>query len=78
MHERAWAEWFAIISAGLYLPVEIYEFLRTQCSPGPGVSRQSGDCPVSRLAACGQSPQEGGGGSGLSEAGLPGRERSKS
>ena len=25
-HERAWAEWFAIISAGLYLPVEIYEF----------------------------------------------------
>jgi uncharacterized membrane protein (DUF2068 family) len=27
-HERAWAEWFAIISAGLYLPVEIYEFLQ--------------------------------------------------
>ncbi|HEX4645916.1 MAG TPA: DUF2127 domain-containing protein [Verrucomicrobiae bacterium] len=25
-HERAWAEWFAIISAGMYLPVEIYEF----------------------------------------------------
>ncbi|HEX4644561.1 MAG TPA: DUF2127 domain-containing protein, partial [Verrucomicrobiae bacterium] len=25
-HERAWAEWFAILSAGMYLPVEIYEF----------------------------------------------------
>jgi uncharacterized membrane protein (DUF2068 family) len=24
-HGRAWAEWFAIISGGLYLPVEIYE-----------------------------------------------------
>ena len=24
-HGRAWAEWFAIISGGLYLPVEVYE-----------------------------------------------------
>ncbi len=27
-HGRAWAEWFAIISGGLYLPVEIYEVAR--------------------------------------------------
>jgi uncharacterized membrane protein (DUF2068 family) len=25
---RPWAEWFAILSGGLYLPVEIYELLR--------------------------------------------------
>ena len=24
-HERPWAEWLAIVSAGLYLPVEIFE-----------------------------------------------------
>jgi uncharacterized membrane protein (DUF2068 family) len=24
-HERAWAEWFGVISGALYLPVEIYE-----------------------------------------------------
>jgi uncharacterized membrane protein (DUF2068 family) len=24
-HGRAWAEWFAIVSGGLYLPIEIYE-----------------------------------------------------
>jgi uncharacterized membrane protein (DUF2068 family) len=24
-HGRAWAEWFAIVSGGLYLPVEVYE-----------------------------------------------------
>src|SRR5947207_11079087 len=24
---RAWAEWFAIISGGLYLPVELYELI---------------------------------------------------
>ncbi|HZV34429.1 MAG TPA: DUF2127 domain-containing protein, partial [Verrucomicrobiae bacterium] len=23
-HERAWAEWFAVISACLYLPVELF------------------------------------------------------
>lgn len=23
-HERAWAEWFAVISSGLYLPVELF------------------------------------------------------
>jgi uncharacterized membrane protein (DUF2068 family) len=27
-HERAWAEWFAVISAGIYLPWEIYRFYR--------------------------------------------------
>lgn len=27
-HLRPWAEWFAIISGGLYLPVEIYELFR--------------------------------------------------
>ena len=27
-HLRPWAEWFAILSGGLYLPVEIYELLR--------------------------------------------------
>lgn len=26
-HARAWAEWFAIISGGLYLPVEAYELI---------------------------------------------------
>jgi uncharacterized membrane protein (DUF2068 family) len=25
---RPWAEWFAIVSGGLYLPVEVYELLR--------------------------------------------------
>jgi len=25
---RAWAEWFAIVSGGLYLPVEVYELAR--------------------------------------------------
>jgi len=27
-HLRRWAEWFAILSGGLYLPVEIYELVR--------------------------------------------------
>ena len=27
-HLRRWAEWFAILSGGLYLPVEIYELIR--------------------------------------------------
>jgi uncharacterized membrane protein (DUF2068 family) len=27
-HERAWAEWFAIISGSLYLPLEIHEVMR--------------------------------------------------
>ena len=27
-HMRAWAEWFAIISGSIYLPVEIYELVR--------------------------------------------------
>ncbi len=26
-HERPWAEWFAVISAGLYLPVELYHLI---------------------------------------------------
>ena len=26
-HERPWAEWFAVISAGLYLPVELYHLV---------------------------------------------------
>ena len=25
-HARAWAEWFAVISSGIYLPLEIYRF----------------------------------------------------
>src|SRR5262245_468833 len=24
-HERGWAEWFGVLSGGLYLPVEVYE-----------------------------------------------------
>ena len=24
-HERRWAEWFALVAGGLYIPVEIYE-----------------------------------------------------
>ena len=27
-HERAWAEWFALVSCGVYLPVELYELSR--------------------------------------------------
>jgi uncharacterized membrane protein (DUF2068 family) len=27
-HERAWAEWFAIISGCLYLPIEVFELLK--------------------------------------------------
>jgi len=27
-HDRAWAEWFALVSCGVYLPVEIYELSR--------------------------------------------------
>jgi uncharacterized membrane protein (DUF2068 family) len=27
-YERRWAEWFALVSAGLYIPVEIYELFR--------------------------------------------------
>ncbi len=27
-HERPWAEWFAVISAGVYVPVEIYHLCR--------------------------------------------------
>lgn len=26
-HRRVWAEWFAIISGGLYIPVELYELI---------------------------------------------------
>ena len=25
-HERAWAEWFAVISSGVYLPIEVHHF----------------------------------------------------
>jgi uncharacterized membrane protein (DUF2068 family) len=27
-HERPWAEWFAVVSASVYLPVEIFHFTR--------------------------------------------------
>ncbi len=27
-HNRAWAEWFALISCGVYLPIELYELTR--------------------------------------------------
>ncbi len=27
-HERRWAEWFAVVSGGLYIPFEIYELLQ--------------------------------------------------
>lgn len=27
-HERPWAEWFAVVSASVYLPVEVYHFCR--------------------------------------------------
>jgi len=27
-HERPWAEWFALVSCGVYLPVELYELSR--------------------------------------------------
>ena len=27
-HERVWAEWFALVSGALYVPVEIFELLR--------------------------------------------------
>src|SRR5215813_2704130 len=27
-HRRVWAEWFALLSGGLYLPVELYEFVK--------------------------------------------------
>ena len=26
-HERRWAEWFALVSGGLYIPIEIYELI---------------------------------------------------
>ncbi len=26
-HERPWAEWFAVLSAGIYLPVELYHLI---------------------------------------------------
>jgi uncharacterized membrane protein (DUF2068 family) len=26
-HEKSWAEWFAVISASLYLPIETYKFI---------------------------------------------------
>jgi uncharacterized membrane protein (DUF2068 family) len=26
--DRGWAEWFAVISAGLYVPIEVYELFR--------------------------------------------------
>jgi uncharacterized membrane protein (DUF2068 family) len=26
-HERRWAEWLAVVSSGLYVPVEVYELL---------------------------------------------------
>jgi len=28
--EREWAEWFALLSGSMYLPVEIYELIRRQ------------------------------------------------
>ena len=27
-HERRWAEWFAALSGGVYIPIEIYELAR--------------------------------------------------
>src|ERR1051325_10125084 len=27
-HRRVWAEWFALLAGGLYLPVELYEFVK--------------------------------------------------
>ena len=27
-YERAWAEWFALVAGGIYLPIEIYELCR--------------------------------------------------
>jgi uncharacterized membrane protein (DUF2068 family) len=27
--QRRWAEWLALVSSGIYLPFELYEFLRT-------------------------------------------------
>jgi uncharacterized membrane protein (DUF2068 family) len=27
-HERAWAEWFGVVSGAVYLPVEVYELFR--------------------------------------------------
>lgn len=27
-HERLWAEWFALVASGMYLPIEIYELFR--------------------------------------------------
>src|ERR1700691_2323764 len=27
-HQRRWAEWFALVSGGVYLPIEIYELAR--------------------------------------------------
>ena len=27
-HQRAWAEWFALVSCGVYLPIEFYELSR--------------------------------------------------
>ena len=26
-HERRWAEWFALVSGGVYLPIEVYEIV---------------------------------------------------
>ena len=30
LRQRAWAEWLAAVSAGIYIPAEIYGFMRTQ------------------------------------------------
>ena len=27
-HERSWAEWFAILTGGIYVPIEIFEVIR--------------------------------------------------
>jgi uncharacterized membrane protein (DUF2068 family) len=27
-HERRWAEWFALVAGGIYVPIEIYELVR--------------------------------------------------
>lgn len=36
-HERSWAEWFAVLSAGLYLPVEVYHVFHSPSWVGLGV-----------------------------------------
>ena len=36
-HNRRWAEWFALVSGGLYLPIEIYEIFNHVTSIKAGV-----------------------------------------